>query len=121
MHAYMTHVQNNAEESVRQVLDVLHDCDFTYRLDSGDQIQVAISVDHEARQGTMRFHRHIIPKNKFNYNAPLAICRAVVLYVFRTLVGADIPMNEGCLKPLTLVVPEGSMINPKSSSCCNIR
>ena len=111
--AYMTHVQNNAEESVRQVLDVLHDCDFTYRLDSGDQIQVAISVDHKARQGTIDF-TGTSPQNKFNYNAPLAICRAVVLYVFRTLVGADIPMNEGCLKPLTLVVPKGSMINPKA-------
>ena len=113
VHAYMTHVQNNAEESVRQVLDVLHDCDFTYRLDSGDQIRVAISVDHKARQGTIDF-TGTSPQNKFNYNAPLAICRAVVLYVFRTLVGADIPMNEGCLKPLTLVVPEGSMINPKA-------
>ena len=113
VHAYMTHVQNNAEESVRQVLDVLHDCDFTYPLDNGDQIKVALTIDHKTRQGIIDF-TGTSPQNKFNYNAPLAICRAVVLYVFRTLVGTDIPMNEGCLKPLTLVVPEGSMINPKA-------
>lgn len=113
VHAYMSHVQNNAEESVRRVLDVLHDCDFTYPLDSGDQIQVAIAVDKQRREATIDF-TGTSAQNAYNYNAPLAICRAVVLYVFRTLVGADIPMNEGCLKPLTLVVPEGSMINPKA-------
>ncbi|WP_439144245.1 hydantoinase B/oxoprolinase family protein [Planktotalea sp.] len=113
VHAYMSHVQDNAEESVRRVLDVLHDCDFTYPLDSGDQIQVAISVDKQRREATIDF-TGTSEQNGYNYNAPLAICRAVVLYVFRTLVGTDIPMNEGCLKPLTLVVPEGSMINPKA-------
>ena len=113
VHAYMSHVQNNAEESVRRVLDVLHDCDFTYPLDSGDQIQVAIAVDKQRREATIDF-TGTSAQNAYNYNAPLAICRAVVLYVFRTLVGADIPMNEGCLKPLELVVPEGSMINPKA-------
>ena len=113
VHAYMSHVQNNAEESVRRVLDVLHDCDFTYPLDSGDQIQVAIAVDKQRREATIDF-TGTSAQNAYNYNAPLAICRAVVLYVFRTLVGADIPMNEGCLKPLALVVPEGSMINPKA-------
>ena len=113
VHAYMSHVQNNAEESVRRVLDVLHDCDFTYPLDSGDQIQVAIAVDKQQREATIDF-TGTSAQNAYNYNAPLAICRAVVLYVFRTLVGADIPMNEGCLKPLELVVPEGSMINPKA-------
>jgi 5-oxoprolinase (ATP-hydrolysing) len=113
VHAYMTHVQDNAEESVRRVLDVLRDCDFTYPLDSGDQIKVAITVDKSARQATIDF-TGTSGQNEFNYNAPLAICRAVVLYVFRTLVGSDIPMNEGCLKPLTLIVPEGSMINPNA-------
>jgi len=113
VHAYMSHVQDNAEESVRRVLDVLRDCAFTYPLDSGDQIKVAITVDKPNREATIDF-TGTSPQNEFNYNAPLAICRAVVLYVFRTLVGSDIPMNEGCLKPLNLVVPEGSMINPKS-------
>ena len=111
VHAYMTHVQSNAEESVRRVLDVLHDCEFTYPLDSGDQIQVAITVNKAKRTATIDF-TGTSPQNEWNYNAPMAICRAVVLYVFRTLVGNDIPMNEGCLKPLTLVVPKGSMINP---------
>jgi len=113
VHAYMTHVQDNAEESVRRVLDVLRDCTFTYPLDSGDQIKVAITVDKSTRQATIDF-TGTSGQNEFNYNAPLAICRAVVLYVFRTLVGSDIPMNEGCLKPLNLIVPEGSMINPKA-------
>ncbi|WP_293450872.1 hydantoinase B/oxoprolinase family protein [Planktotalea sp.] len=113
VHAYMTHVQANAEESVRRVLDVLHDCDFTYPLDSGDQIQVAIRAHKSERSATIDF-TGTSAQNEWNYNAPLAICRAVVLYVFRTLVGNDIPMNEGCLKPLTLIVPNGSMINPNA-------
>ncbi|WP_298360991.1 hydantoinase B/oxoprolinase family protein [uncultured Litoreibacter sp.] len=113
VHAYMKHVQANAEESVRRVLDVLRDSAFTYPLDSGDQIQVKITVDKTTREATIDF-TGTSSQNALNYNAPLAICRAVVLYVFRTLVGSDIPMNEGCLKPLNLVVPEGSMINPRS-------
>jgi len=113
VHAYMTHVQDNATESVRRVLDVLRDCSFTYPLDSGDQIKVSVTVDQAARTATIDF-TGTSPQNAFNYNAPLAICRAVVLYVFRTLVGSDIPMNEGCLKPLHLIVPDGSMINPRA-------
>ncbi|MDM7933661.1 hydantoinase B/oxoprolinase family protein [Tabrizicola sp.] len=112
VHAYMGHVQDNAEESVRRVLDVLKDSAFTYPLDSGAQIRVAISVDHEARKAKIDF-AGTSGQDEFNYNAPLSICRAVVLYVFRTLVGADIPMNEGCLKPLEIRVPKGSMINPE--------
>ncbi len=111
VHAYMGHVQDNAEESVRRVLDVLHDSHFTYPLDSGAEIQVAITVDKAARSATIDF-TGTSAQDPLNYNAPRAICRAVVLYVFRTLVGSDIPMNEGCLKPLSLVIPEGSMINP---------
>ena len=111
VHAYMSHVQDNAEESVRQVLDVLHDCAFTKVMDSGAQVQVAISVDKAKREATIDF-TGTSPQDKLNYNAPTAICRAVVLYVFRTLVGTNIPMNEGCLKPLNLIIPEGSMINP---------
>jgi 5-oxoprolinase (ATP-hydrolysing) len=113
VHSYMRHVQDNAEESVRRVLDVLHDCAFTYPLDSGAQIKVAISVDKTAREATIDF-TGTSGQDPFNYNAPKAICHAVVLYVFRTLVGTNIPMNEGCLKPLTLIVPEGTMINPKA-------
>ena len=111
VHAYMGHVQDNAEESVRRVLDVLHDSRFTYPLDSGAKIEVAIKVNREERSAIIDF-TGTSPQDPLNYNAPMAICRAVVLYVFRTLVGRDIPMNEGCLKPLRLVVPEGSMINP---------
>ncbi|WP_108815186.1 hydantoinase B/oxoprolinase family protein [Loktanella sp. Alg231-35] len=111
IHAYMGHVQDNAEESVRRVLDVLHDCAFTYPLDDGSKINVAITVDHPSRSATIDF-TGTSDQSPLNYNAPLAICRAVVLYVFRTLVGSDIPMNEGCMKPLNLIVPDGSMINP---------
>lgn len=113
VHAYMGHVQANAEESVRRVLDVLRDSRFTYPMDSGAQIKVAISVDKTAREATIDF-TGTSQQDEFNYNAPLAICRAVVLYVFRTLVGSNIPMNEGCLKPLNLIVPTGTMINPKA-------
>ena len=113
VHAYMGHVQDTAEESVRRVLDVLHDCSFTYPLDGGARIEVAIRVDRAARMAVIDF-TGTSSQSPLNYNAPLAICRAVVLYVFRTLVGTDIPMNEGCMKPLTLIVPEGSMIHPKA-------
>ncbi|CUH54216.1 hydantoinase B/oxoprolinase family protein [Shimia marina] len=111
--AYMEHVQDNAEESVRRVLDVLHDCAFSYPLDSGAKIEVSITVDKANRSATLDF-TGTSGQSPTNYNAPLAICRAVVLYVFRTLVGSDIPMNEGCMKPLSLIVPEGCMINPKA-------
>ncbi len=110
--AYMGHVQDNAEESVRRVLDVLKDGAFVYPMDSGAQIAVRISVDHVSRSAIVDFSG-TSDQDALNYNAPLAICRAVVLYVFRTLVGADIPMNEGCLKPIEIRVPEGSMINPR--------
>ncbi|MGI3186068.1 hydantoinase B/oxoprolinase family protein [Nioella aestuarii] len=110
--AYMGHVQDNAEESVRRVLDVLKDSCFTYKMDSGARIEVAITVDHDSRSALVDF-TGTSDQDRLNYNAPLSICRAVVLYVFRTLVGADIPMNEGCLKPIEIRVPEGSMINPR--------
>ncbi|MCH2078644.1 MAG: hydantoinase B/oxoprolinase family protein [Rhodobacteraceae bacterium] len=111
VHAYMGHVQDNAEESVRRVLEVLKDSKFSYPMDSGAKINVEIRVDAANRSATIDF-TGTSAQSPLNYNAPLAICRAVVLYVFRTLVGRDIPMNEGCLKPLKLIVPEGSMINP---------
>lgn len=110
--AYMRHVQDNAEESVRRVLGVLEDSSFVYELDSGAEIRVAISVDKAERSARIDF-TGTSPQDALNYNAPLAICRAVVLYVFRTLVGGPIPMNEGCLKPIEIVAPEGSFINPR--------
>ena len=109
--AYMGHVQDNAEESVRRVLDVLKDCAFTYPLDSGAQIAVKVSIDKAKRNALVDF-AGTSAQDRFNYNAPFSICQAVVLYVFRTLVGADIPMNEGCLKPMDIRAPKGSMINP---------
>ncbi len=110
--AYMRHVQDNAEESVRRVLDVLSDGSFTYSMDGGLQIQVCISVDKKAREALIDF-TGTSPQHKGNYNAPRAVCRAAVLYVFRTLVDDEIPLNEGCLKPLRILIPEGSMISPQ--------
>ncbi|MEL6646777.1 MAG: hydantoinase B/oxoprolinase family protein [Pseudomonadota bacterium] len=110
--AYMGHVQDNAEESVRRVIDRLRDGRFSYPMDSGLQIEVAVSVDHAARTAKVDF-TGTSPQHEGNYNAPRSIASAVVLYVFRTMVGADIPLNQGCLKPLEVVVPEGSMLNPR--------
>jgi 5-oxoprolinase (ATP-hydrolysing) len=110
--AYMHHVQDNAEASVRRVIDTLKDGHYRHVLDDGSAIEVTISVDHEAHEASIDF-TGTSPQNPGNYNAPKAVCDAVVLYVFRTLVGADIPMNEGCLKPLRINAPDGSMINPR--------
>ena len=112
VHAYMGHVQDNAEESVRRVLDVLSDCEFTYPMDNGDTIQVKISVDKAAREALIDF-TGTSPQGNHNYNAPLAVCKAAVLYVFRTLVDDEIPLNEGCLKPLKIKVPKKSIISPE--------
>ena len=109
--AYMGHVQDNAEESVRRVIDRLRDGAFTYPMDHGAEIRVKVSVDRAAREAVIDF-TGTSPQHPGNFNAPKAVCRAVVLYVFRTMVGADIPLNEGCLKPLKIIVPEGSMLNP---------
>ena len=109
--AYMSHVQDNAEESVRRVIDSLHEGEMTYPMDEGQVIRVKVSVNRASRSATVDF-TGTSAQHKGNYNAPLAVCRAVVLYVFRTLVGSDIPLNEGCLKPLNLIVPPGSMLNP---------
>lgn len=110
--AYMGHVQRNAEESVRQVIDSLSDGAFIYPMDIGTQIAVRVTVDRAARSATVDF-TGTSPQHAGNYNAPKAIARAVVLYVFRTLVGKNIPLNEGCLRPITLVIPDGSMLNPR--------
>ena len=110
--AYMGHVQDNAEEQVRRVLGVLKSGSFTYELDNGGRIAVAVSIDREARSARIDF-TGTSAQQETNFNAPSAVCRAAVLYVFRTLVEEDIPMNEGCLKPLELIIPEGSMLNPR--------
>jgi len=111
VHAYMRHVQDNAEESVRRVLDVLKDGEFSYALDSGARITVKITVDRARREATIDF-TGTSPQSAGNYNAPTAVCKAAVLYVFRTLVEDNIPLNEGCMKPLKLIIPENTMISP---------
>ena len=109
--AYMGHVQDNAEESVRRVITRLKDGAFTLALDNGAQIQVAIRVDTAKRSAEIDFTGTSAQQTN-NFNAPTAVCMAAVLYVFRTLVDDDIPLNAGCLKPLRVIIPEGSMLNP---------
>ena len=110
--AYMGHVQANAEESVRRVITKLKDGAFTLSLDNGAQISVAIRVDARTRSAEIDF-TGTSPQLANNFNAPTAVCMAAVLYVFRTLVDDDIPLNAGCLKPLRVIIPDGSMLNPK--------
>lgn len=109
--AYMRHVQDNAEESVRRVITRLKDGAFTLPLDNGAQIHVSIRVDAKARSAEIDF-TGTSPQQVNNFNAPTAVCMAAVLYVFRTLVEDDIPLNAGCLKPLKVIIPPGSMLNP---------
>ena len=109
--AYMRHVQDNAEESVRRVITRLKDGVFTLPLDNGAQIQVAIRVDTQNRSAEIDFTGTSAQQSN-NFNAPTAVCMAAVLYVFRTLVDDDIPLNAGCLKPLKVIIPAGSMLNP---------
>jgi 5-oxoprolinase (ATP-hydrolysing) len=109
--AYMGHVQDNAEEAVRRVISALKDGAFTLPLDNGAQIQVAVRVDQEARSAEIDF-TGTSPQLENNFNAPSAVCMAAVLYVFRTLVDDEIPLNAGCLKPLKVLIPNGSMLNP---------
>jgi 5-oxoprolinase (ATP-hydrolysing) len=109
--AYMRHVQDNAEESVRRVITRLKDGEFTLPLDNGAQIKVAIRVDATNRSAEIDF-TGTSGQQTNNFNAPTAVCMAAVLYVFRTLVDDDIPLNAGCLKPLKVIIPPGSMLNP---------
>jgi 5-oxoprolinase (ATP-hydrolysing) len=109
--AYMRHVQDNAEESVRRVITRLKDGAFTLPLDNGAQIKVAIRVDAASRSAEIDFTGTSAQQTN-NFNAPTAVCMAAVLYVFRTLVDDDIPLNAGCLKPLKVIIPTGSMLNP---------
>jgi 5-oxoprolinase (ATP-hydrolysing) len=110
--AYMGHVQDNAEESVRRVLDRLEDGTFSYELDQGSTIVVRITVDKARREATVDF-TGTSAQQPDNFNAPAPVTRAAVLYVFRVMVDDDIPMNAGCLRPIRLVVPEGSMLAPR--------
>ncbi|MFM7347382.1 MAG: hydantoinase B/oxoprolinase family protein, partial [Tagaea sp.] len=110
--AYMGHVQDNAEEQVRRVLDVLKDGEFAYPMDDGAVIKVKVSIDKTRRTGRLDF-TGTSPQRPNNFNAPSAVCMAAVLYVFRTLVEDDIPMNAGVLKPLEVIIPEGCMLRPK--------
>ena len=111
--AYMTHVQDNAEESVRRVITALQDGAFTLALDNGAQIAVKVTVNAAAREATIDF-TGTSAQLPNNFNAPKAVTMAAVLYVFRTLVDDDIPLNAGCLKPLHVIVPEGCMLNPRA-------
>ncbi len=112
VHAYMRHVQDNAEESVRRVIDVLKDGEFAYEMDNGAVIRVKIRIDRAARSAVIDF-TGTSPQIPNNFNAPSAVTMAAVLYVFRTLVDDDIPLNAGCLKPLQVVIPEGSLLSPR--------
>jgi 5-oxoprolinase (ATP-hydrolysing) len=109
--AYMGHVQDNAEESVRRVLDVLSDGEFTYELDDGSPLHVKISIDKDNRKAAVDF-TGTAEQHPGNFNAPYSVTRAAVLYVFRTLVDDDIPLNAGCLKPLEIIVPDNCMLRP---------
>jgi 5-oxoprolinase (ATP-hydrolysing) len=109
--AYMGHVQDNAEEAVRRVITALKDGHYCVELDNGARIEVAIRVDQAARSARIDFSGTSAQLAN-NFNAPSAVCMAAVLYVFRTLVDDEIPLNAGCLKPLEVIIPEGSMLNP---------
>ncbi|MEU5978109.1 hydantoinase B/oxoprolinase family protein [Streptomyces sp. NPDC047315] len=112
VHAYMRHVRDNAEESVRRIVAGLTDGTYRYETDGGAVIQVALRVDREARSAVLDF-TGTSPQLPGNANAPTSVVMAAVLYVFRTLVGADIPLNSGCLEPLEVRVPAGSMLAPE--------
>jgi 5-oxoprolinase (ATP-hydrolysing) len=110
--AYMGHVQDNAERAVRRVIDALQDGAARIRMDDGAEICVAIRVDHNARSAVVDFTGTSAQLGS-NFNAPSSVARAAVLYVFRCLVGDQIPLNEGCLKPIELIIPDGCLLNPK--------
>ena len=110
--AYMQHVQDNAAESVRRVIDRIHDASFEYEMDQGTWIRVRISVDKDKREATVDF-TGTSPQQPTNFNAPEPVTRAAVLYVFRVMVDDDIPMNAGCLRPINIVIPKQSLLSPE--------
>ncbi len=111
--AYMRHVMDNAEESVRRVIARLRDGAFDYTMDDGASLRVSVRVDCAARSARIDFTGTNAQRDHNNFNAPPAVTRAAVLYVFRCLVGEDIPLNDGCLKPLDIVIPPGSFLAPR--------
>jgi 5-oxoprolinase (ATP-hydrolysing) len=111
VHAYMRHVQDNAEEAVRRVIGALHDGECAYELDNGAVIRVAVRLDQAARSAVIDF-TGTSPQLPGNFNAPSSVAMAAVLYVLRTLVADDIPLNSGCLKPVTVIIPPGCMLAP---------
>jgi 5-oxoprolinase (ATP-hydrolysing) len=112
VHAYMKHVQDNADESVRRVIDRLRDSVFSYEADQGSVVAVKITVDKKKREATVDF-TGTSPQQGTNFNAPEPVTRAAVLYVFRVMVDDDIPMNAGCLRPIHIVIPDNSMLTPR--------
>jgi len=110
--AYMQHVQDNAAESVRRVIDRLHDSEFSYEMDQGTVIKVKITVDKKKREATVDF-TGTSEQQPTNFNAPEPVTRAAVLYVFRVMVDDEIPMNAGCLRPINIVIPKRSMLSPE--------
>jgi 5-oxoprolinase (ATP-hydrolysing) len=110
--AYMAHVQENAAESVRRVITALHDGRYDYELDNGAQVKVTVTVDAGNRAAKIDF-TGTSPQLSDNFNAPSSVAMAAVLYVFRTLVDDDIPLNSGCLQPLTVIIPEHTMLSPR--------
>ena len=110
--AYMRHVQDNAAESVRRVIDRLHDSAFRTEMDQGTVINVRISVDKKQRAATVDF-TGTSPQQPTNFNAPEPVTRAAVLYVFRVMVDDDIPMNAGCLRPIKIIIPQKSLLSPE--------
>ena len=110
--AYMRHVQDNAAESVRRVIDRLHDSAFAVEMDQGTVIKVRITVDKKKREATVDF-TGTSPQQPNNFNAPEPVTRAAVLYVFRVMVDDDIPMNAGCLRPIRIIIPEKSLLSPE--------
>jgi 5-oxoprolinase (ATP-hydrolysing) len=109
--AYMAHVMANAEESVRRTIDRIHDGEFTYEMDDGAVLKVAVRIDHAERRADVDF-TGTSAQREGNFNAPPAITAAAVLYVFRCLIGDDIPLNEGCLRPIRIIIPQGSFLSP---------
>ncbi|HRQ66546.1 MAG TPA: hydantoinase B/oxoprolinase family protein, partial [Xanthomonadaceae bacterium] len=110
--AHMGHVQDHAEACVRAAIDRLKDGDFRYEMDDGSAIQVAVRIDRESRSASIDFSG-TSPQHPGNFNAPSAVVRAAVIYVFRCLIDQDIPLNEGCMRPLSIHIPEGSMLSPR--------
>jgi 5-oxoprolinase (ATP-hydrolysing) len=112
VHAYMGHIKQNAEDAVRAAIGALDDGRFRVSLDGGEHIDVQVRIDKRKRAAHIDF-AGTSPRSHGNFNAPAAVARAAVLYVFRTLVAADIPLNEGCLRPITIALPDDCLVNPR--------